>query len=125
MPDVPRITGSEILAQEGASKPVKPYTFLQLIGVQLAAGVGGLVAVVTLVLLGYWVWTTPSLSVGTIPTDPEKLKQIIEFHKQLRELHLEPVLKLFDDIVLKCLLPLLTSILGYIFGSQSAKQSRD
>jgi hypothetical protein len=35
------------------------------------------------------------------------------------------MMKLFDDIVLKCLLPLFTTILGYIFGSQSAKQSRD
>jgi hypothetical protein len=125
MPEIPRITGSDILAQEGASKPVRPSTFLQLIGVQLAIGVGGLVAIVTLVLLVYWVFTAPPVSVATIPPDAEKLKQIIDFHKQLREIHLEPVLKLFDNIVLKCLFPLLTSILGYIFGSQSAKQSND
>lgn len=125
MPDIERVTAKEVLREGGASHPVLPYTFLQLVGVQLAAGVGGLIALVTLALLGYWAFSAPLINVGSITADPEKVRQVIEFQKQARDAHLQPIMQLFDSIVMKCLLPLFTTILGYIFGSQAAKQSRD
>jgi hypothetical protein len=53
--------------------------------------------------------------------DPEKAKTVFENYKQLQQVSLQPMLNLFDSIVVKVLLPVFTSILGYIFGSQHAK----
>jgi hypothetical protein len=125
MPDVELVTAKEILSKEGASRPVIPYTFLQLVGVQLAVGVGGLIAVVILALLGYWIFSATSIGVASVSADPEKIRQLIELQKQARDAHFQQITLLFDSIVTKCLLPLFTTILGYIFGSQAAKQSRD
>lgn len=118
-----RVSAADILREEGASAPVKPH-FLQLVGVQLAAAVGGLSAVIIVALVAYWIFTVPPILVGSLPADPTKLREMIEIQKQLQEAHLEPMLKVFDSIVLKCLLPLLTSILGYIFGSQAVRAER-
>ncbi len=124
MAEIQKVTPTDILAQEGASKPVVPYTFLQLVGVQLAAGVGSVMAVVILVLMVYWMVTAPSLSVGG-QLDAEKARSLLENQKQLRAAHLDEVMRIFDEIVLKCLFPLFTSILGYIFGSQSRATNRE
>jgi hypothetical protein len=56
----------------------------------------------------------------TIPpmADANTTKAILENYKSLQQIVLEPYTTLFDSIVVKVLLPVFTSILGYIFGSQ-------
>jgi len=54
--------------------------------------------------------------------DREKARILIENYRQLQQATLEPFTSLFDSIVVKVLLPIFASILGYIFGSH---QSRD
>ena len=53
--------------------------------------------------------------------DPEKAKVVIENYKQIQQASLQPLLSIFDSVVVKVLLPVFTSILGYIFGSQHAR----
>jgi hypothetical protein len=119
----PQIGPEEILREGGASQPVKPHSFVELTGAKLALAVGGLGAAVTLVLVAYWVWTAPVISLDLKEGDPEKLRQVLDLQKQVAEVHLEGVVRIFDSIVVKCLLPLLTTILGYIFGSNTLRRS--
>ena len=57
--------------------------------------------------------------------DREKARLVIENYKQLQQIVLEPYTTLFDSVVVKVLLPIFTSILGYIFGSQNGKQAKE
>lgn len=91
MAAIEKVTPTEILAAEGATKPVVPDNFLQLVGVQLAVGVGGLMALVTLVLVAYWILTVPSLSPIAGVNDVDKVRQFVEIQKQVRDAHLEAV----------------------------------
>ena len=125
MPDIEKVSPAEILDTQGASRPVIPGSYLELVGVQFGIGVGGLIALVIAILLAYWVSTAPSFSISSASTDPDKLRQLLEVQKQARDAHLQPITLLFDSIVVKCLLPLFTTILGYIFGSHTVKRSSD
>lgn len=122
---IERVGPTEILSAEGASHPVVPASYLEWVGVRLAIGVGGFAALVVLILLVYWAFSAPSIGIASASADPDKLRQLIEIQKQARDAHLQAVTQLFDSIVIKCLLPLFTTILGYIFGSHTAKRSRD
>jgi len=75
---------------------------------------------VILALLVAWIVYLPRVPVIPVDMDPEKAKALIENYKQLQQASLQPLLSLFDSIVVKVLLPVFTSILGYIFGSQHA-----
>ena len=122
MTDVEQVSAAEVLSQGGADQPVLPYTYLQITGVRLALAVGGLAAFIVVSLLVYWICTVPPALTPPAGSDPDKLRQLVELQKQLQDAHLEPVLKIFDNLVVKCLLPLLTTILGYIFGSQTHRK---
>jgi len=47
------------------------------------------------------------------------VKALLDNYKTLQQIALEPFTTLFDSVVVKVLLPVFTSILGYIFGSQA------
>jgi hypothetical protein len=49
-----RISAGEILRAAGAEKPVTEGTFLQRVGLRLAAWIGALGAAVILLLVGRW-----------------------------------------------------------------------
>jgi hypothetical protein len=112
-----RVSPDEILRSAGADKPVTG-TWLQRTGAVLAACVGTLAAIVTLALIGKWICTAPPLPAIPLGTDATGAKAILENYKSLQQLALDPYTALFDSIVVKVLLPVFTSILGYIFGSQ-------
>jgi hypothetical protein len=118
MAEQEKVSPSEILQSAGADKPITGGTWLQRTGVVLAAGVGALGAIVTLALIVKWMLVAPPLP--TIPpmADANTTKAILENYKSLQQIVLEPYTTLFDSIVVKVLLPVFTSILGYIFGSQ-------
>ncbi len=119
------ISASEVLNAAGAGEPVTEGTFLQRTGLLLAACVGTLATVVTILLVAKWMYSAPSMPVIASGTDPNATKAILDNYKTIQQLTLEPYTTLFDSIVVKVLLPVFTSILGYIFGSQSASRSRD
>jgi hypothetical protein len=87
----------------------------------LAAGVGALTCVVTLALVIKWIGYAPPVPTIPLDLDREKARLLIENYRQLQQVTLDPFTALFDSVVVKVLLPIFTSILGYIFGSRSNK----
>jgi drug/metabolite transporter (DMT)-like permease len=112
------VSPSEILQSTGADKPVTGGTWLQRTGVVLAAGVGALGAIVTLGLILKWMSVSPQLPVIAAGADVNVVKATLDNYKSLQQVVLEPYTTLFDSVVVKVLLPVFTTILGYIFGSQ-------
>jgi len=125
MSDEQIVSASDILKAAGADKPVTEGTFLQRTGLILAGCVGGVAAVVILALVGKWVFYAPKLPVLQPGADPTAVKAMLENYKTLQQIALEPLTTLFDSIVVKVLLPVFTSILGYIFGSRSDRKSEE
>ena len=119
MADDQKYSPSDILKAEGAEKPVTGGTFLQRTGLVLAASVGATGALVTLALVVKWVCYAPNLPVIQAGTDAAVTKAALDNFKTLQQIALEPFTTLFDSIVVKVLLPVFTSILGYIFGSRT------
>jgi len=125
VPDLEVVLANDVLLEAGAKEQVKLGTFLQRSGLALAASVGTLATVVTLALIIKWICYAPAIPVIAGDMDREKARLVIENYKQLQQIVLEPFTTLFDSIVVKVLLPIFTSILGYIFGSQSGKQTKE
>jgi hypothetical protein len=121
MPQPETVSSDEILRAAGAEHPVTEGTFLQKTGLLLAASVGALATLVTVALVIKWIWYAPAIPAISADMDHEKVRALIENYKQLQQVTVEPFTTLFDSIVVKVLLPVFTSILGYIFGSQSGK----
>jgi hypothetical protein len=121
MPNDEIVSPGEILAAAGAEKPVKG-TFLQRTGLILAGCVGGLMFVVVLALLGKWMVSAPALPVIPTGTDANTAKTVLENYKALQQIAMEPYTAFFDMIFFKALLPIFTSILGYIFGSRGSSK---
>lgn len=114
-----RISPNEILAAAGAEKPVTGGTFLQRTGLILAISVGSLGAVVILALLFGCLHSLPSPPVIPSNSNADAAKSILQNYSDLQKAALEPFTTLLDSIVVKILLPVFTSILGYIFGTQA------
>lgn len=122
MPDEQKVSPSEILASAGANAPVTGGTFLQRTGLILAACVGALGSIIILLLVGRWVCSAPTTPAIPPGADANAVKAILDNYKTLQQITLEPYTTLFDSIVVKVLLPVFTSILGYIFGSRTAAE---
>jgi hypothetical protein len=122
MNDNIRVSPEEVLRVGGAEDPVRPGTFLQHAGLKMARWFGIFGGIVMLILLVKW-WVTfptpPTLPVGI---ESEKAKAALENYRQLQEISLDPILKICDSIIVRLLLPVFTTILGYIFGSREASQ---
>jgi len=125
MPDLEVVPVKDVLLEAGAKGQVRLGTFLQRSGMALAASVGALASVVTLALIVKWICYAPTIPLIAADMDREKARLVIENYKQLQQIVLEPYTTLFDSVVVKVLLPIFTSILGYIFGSQNGKQAKE
>jgi hypothetical protein len=121
MADQQIVSAAEILKSSGAEQPVSEGTFLQRTGLQLAGCVGAIASIVIVTLLIKWVRNSPPVPVIPASGDPTVTKAILDNYKLLQQIVLEPYTTLFDSIVVKVLLPIFTSILGYIFGSRTSK----
>jgi hypothetical protein len=109
------VQAEEVLASGG--KTSVRVTFVQRAGLWLAAGVGALIAVVTLGVLVFVYMHYPTIppidALKNAGTDP---KVAIEQYKELSQIAIKNGQDLFQTIVSQALLPVLTAILGYIFG---------
>jgi hypothetical protein len=119
MADEQQISPQEILRSARAEKPVTGGTFLQRIGLRLAAWVGTTGAAVILLLLLKWMISGPRVPV--LPADPAAAKVVLENYRSLQQIALEPFTTIFDSVIVKVLLPVFTGILGYIFGSRTSR----
>lgn len=115
MPDQEKVTAGEILRDAGAEKPVTGATFLQRTGLILAGFVGATGAVVTFALVTKWIIYAPPVPVIPPGTDAAASKAILDNYHTLQQIAPEPFTSLFDSVVVKVLLPVFTSILGYTF----------
>lgn len=83
---------------------------------KLAAFVGATGVAVILAIVVAWIFSIPRLPAIPSETDPARAKQILENYRELQQVAVQPLATLFDSIVVKVLLPVFTSILGFIFG---------
>jgi hypothetical protein len=122
MPDTEIVSADKVLRESGAEKPVTEGTFLQRTGLRLAAGVGGLASVVILLLAIKWMlYDLPPVPAISADMDPTKAKLVIENYKELQQIAFQSFTSVFESIVVKVLLPVFTSILGYIYASRDSR----
>jgi hypothetical protein len=98
---------------------------LPRVGYKLALMVGSLIGVVTLLVVIQWwrsaPWTGVPPNFSNIK--PDEAKALVENLKLLSDTSVDRSMKIFDDIVGRVLLPVFTSILGYIFGTRGGGSS--
>jgi hypothetical protein len=115
MPDEQVVSANEILRSSGAMGSVQEGTYLQRTGLRLAAAVGTTAALIMFALVGRWIFFAPQPPVLPQNADPATIKGILDNYRLLQQSALEPLTTLFDSIVARVLLPVFTSILGFIF----------
>lgn len=91
---------------------------IQRVGTWLALGVGAVIAFVTVATVVYAFSHAPTPP--TLPPDADVAAKLIANYKLLAEAQWTGPAGMFDTIVFKALLPVFTTILGYIFGSRAA-----
>lgn len=130
-PDVPTVDLTQELAPPAAvilsdAGEATEGTFTQRAGMKLAKWVGALGAAVTLMIVGRWIWMTWCISCPNIPAtiSAEQATTLISNYKALQEQALQSGKDMFDAVVVKALLPIFTSILGYIFGARSQSEGK-
>jgi hypothetical protein len=112
---VERVTLDDVLRETDlpSGREVGPLT---RIGYRLAIILLVYLGVVTSVLLIDHFTHAPSLPSGSLP-NADQLSQ----YQQVSEIVTERTMKLLDALVLKGFLPVLTAVLGYIFGTRGAE----
>ena len=97
----------------------KKLSAIQEAGLRLALGVGLAIAVVTATSLAYWLYYAPKIPSALLETGViETSSSLLSNYKDVSKTVLDQATSIFDLIVTKALLPVFTSILGYIFGSR-------
>jgi hypothetical protein len=119
MPEVPRVGPQDILP-EGSSKVALSH--LQRVGLRGTVVVGCIGTAVICFLLVRWAWISPPVPVIPPGTDATIAKAMIENYKSLHDVALDATLRMFDSFVIKLLLPLFTSFVGYVFGSLARRE---
>ena len=111
----------QVFAETDIQQPVTPATWTQRAGMRLAAGVGGLATIVTLAILARWIWMSWCISSPTITSSlkPEDVDTLVKNYRALQDQAFQSASQMFEAVVVKALLPVFTSILGYIFGART------
>jgi H+/Cl- antiporter ClcA len=76
---------------------------------------GGWILLVVTALLIYLFWKQPAFP-SVAGQTPEQVTQALSVHKQLSDQWSESLTKVFDLLVTKTVLPIVTLLLGYLFG---------
>ncbi len=121
---IPRTTISADLA--GNVKDVEKLDPVRKAGMQLAMGVGSLIAIVSIMVVVHWMATAPWTGVPSnfSSMKADDAKAVVENLKSISDLAADRSIKIFDAVVSRALLPVFTAILGYIFGSRTASSER-
>ena len=118
MADQREIIESKTVLETLGATTVQP-TFVQRAGLWLAAGVGALIAIVTICVLVFLYVYYPSLPPAESLKDAAVAKETLANYKELSGIAIKSAQDIFTTIVVSALLPVLTAILGYIFGRGS------
>ena len=114
------VSSETVLATAGGTK-VQP-TIVQVAGLWVAGGVGGRIALVTAAVVILIFVHYPAMPVADVLKDAAAAKTQVEQYKELSQVAIRNGQELFQTIVTQALLPVLTAILGYIFGRGSKNE---
>jgi hypothetical protein len=112
-PQVPE--NIDISAREIGNITIAPPTFLERWGVVFLAVAGAWILLVGTLMLIYFFWKLPAFPSVTGLT-PDQATQALNIHKQLSDQWSASLAGLFDLLVTKTVLPIVTLLLGYLFG---------
>lgn len=130
-PTIPtkRVSADDVLAAAGAgsSSAVQGITGTQRLGFKLASGVGVLAAAVMLGIGIAWWHAFPgnpdvSMLKPGAGNSSSQISEYISNYKALASVARDSLSGTFEAVVVKVLLPVFTSILGYIFGTHREGQ---
>lgn len=117
--DIEKVAEEEGI-QEGTVKGYLSPT--QRVAYRLAVCVGILIFLIVVFLAIVWFSSVPSMKLSEVPEldteDIGKIKDMISNYTTIYDTVSKRVIELFDAIVVRVLLPVFTSLLGYIFGTQ-------
>jgi hypothetical protein len=118
------VSAADVLSSISADDKsmVKLGTYTQRAGLKLAAGVGSLAAVVTLLVVLRAIFSLPPAPQLDAHMTTEQLTALMATQKESYDHVVNAATSLFDSIIVKALLPVFTSILGYIFGARSTSE---
>ena len=108
----------------GSVKPI-PRTYSEMAVVYMAyvAGIAGIFF--TLLFFMEWWWIAHSIKLPEVidPKNPDidHLQKTINLHKSLSDMYTDRSIKLFDSFVGKALIPVLSTLIGFIIGSKATK----
>ena len=114
------VEAKDVLSSVGSTK-VEP-TFVQKAGLRLALGVGGLIAVITLIVVIFFCCECPAPPTTLEMQKAPDTKVLLEQYKELSGVCVSNAQSIFQTTVTQALLPVFTAILGYIF-ARSHKDS--
>jgi hypothetical protein len=80
---------------------------------------GGMDFAVGSALLIYFIWKQPEMPSMTGQT-ADQITQALSVHKQLLDQWGESLTRIFDLLVTKTMLPIVTLLLGYLFGKSKS-----
>ena len=114
-----RVDAETVLASaQFGTTPVMKAPFVQRAGLWLALGVGSLIAIVTVYVMAFLYKHYPSMPPAESLKDAATVKETLANYKELSEITIKAAQDIFTTIVASALLPVLTAILGYIFGTR-------
>jgi hypothetical protein len=96
---------------------VAPPTFLERWGVLFLACAGGWVIAIGTTMVVYYFLKAPAVPDLSHLT-PDQAQQALSIHKQLQDQWRESLTALFDLLVTRTVLPIVTLLLGYLFGKK-------
>jgi len=94
---------------------ITPPTFLERWGVVFVAFAGGWILLAGSGILIYFLLNQPAFP-NLAGLTPEQAKDALSLHKQLYDQWRDSLTYIFDMLVTKTALPLVTLLLGYLFG---------
>jgi hypothetical protein len=96
----------------------------QQIGVWLLWGIGIVIFLIIVAILIDWFINAPHLAMpSSVGSNSDTIKQWLDTQRTLNDLSLNRATSLFDLFVIRTLLPIFATILGFIFGRQTEKRS--
>jgi hypothetical protein len=105
----------EIPVSEAGSTQSVPPTFLEGLGGQILVWSGLWVLITSTALIILFIVKLPAMP-GYVNLPPEEFKTELANYKQLCEVFLNPIKDIFDITVTKTVIPIVTLLLGYLFG---------
>jgi hypothetical protein len=111
----PQVENVEISATDDGEISIVPPTFLERWGVVFVACAGGWILLVSSGILIHFLRNQPSFP-NVSGLSPDQAKDALAVYKQLCDQSRDSLTYIFDLLVTKTALPLVTLLLGYLFG---------